>query len=248
MDGVHDLHHRQAAGGVQIGCLPEFFEERLVVGVIDPFVVGIHHGDESDIGGPLDIVLAPQGMQTGPGSANLAGQQGQGNQATCIVGAVDVLGDAHAPDDHRSFGAGIDARNFLQGFSRDAAHGRYLLRGEFRDLLLQRFIALGALCDEVIILQSFLDDGMHQCIEHGHIGIGAELQEITGVARQFRLIRIQHDQGLTGARGIFHEGGGDRVINRGFSADDDNDFRLGDVGDGIGYRAGADGLQQGGHG
>ena len=88
---------------------------------LDRLVVGQEHRDQAGVGGALHVVLAAQRMQPGAGTADLAGDQRQRDQAARIVGAVDVLADAHAPEDDRGARARIDPRHFAQRLGRDAA-------------------------------------------------------------------------------------------------------------------------------
>ena len=71
------------------------------VGLLDRLIVGQEHRDQAGVGSALHIVLAAQRMQAGAGTADLAGDQRQRDQAARIVGAVDMLADAHAPEDDR---------------------------------------------------------------------------------------------------------------------------------------------------
>ena len=81
---------------------PQLLELLARVGVVDALVVGIHHRDQPRVGRALHVVLAAQRMQARAGPADLAGHQRQRDQAARVVGAVDVLRDAHAPEDHRA--------------------------------------------------------------------------------------------------------------------------------------------------
>ena len=66
-------------------------------------------------------------MKPGAGPADLPGDQRQRDQAARVVGAVDVLRDAHAPEDDRALGAGIVARDRAQRVGVDAADRRHAL-------------------------------------------------------------------------------------------------------------------------
>jgi hypothetical protein len=39
-----------------------------------------------------------------------------------------------------------------------------------------------------------VDDDVHHRIEQRHVGVGLELQEVRGVARQVAAARVHHDQ------------------------------------------------------
>ena len=93
-------------------------EFRADLRVLDRLVVGVDHRDQAGIGGALHVVLAAQRMQPGAGPADLAGDQRQRDQAARVVGAVDVLRDAHAPEDDRRLGAGVERARRRAGSRR----------------------------------------------------------------------------------------------------------------------------------
>ena len=84
--GVHDLDHGQTGLRVQRDT-PEGLEALPHLLVIDPLVVGEHHGNQTGVRSPLDVVLAAQGMESGPRATDLSGQQGKRDETARIVGA-----------------------------------------------------------------------------------------------------------------------------------------------------------------
>src|SRR3546814_18356557 len=86
----------------------------------------------------LHVVLAAQRMQPGAGPADLTGGQRQRDQAAGVVGAVDVLRDAHAPEDDRPLGLGVEPRDLADRRRRDAADLFHLLRRIVREMRLER--------------------------------------------------------------------------------------------------------------
>ena len=96
MDRVHDLDHGEPALRIEI-LMPELFERRAQIGASDRLVVRQEHRDQAGVGRALHVVLAAQRMQPGAGTADLAGDQRQRDQAARIVGAVDVLADTPMP-------------------------------------------------------------------------------------------------------------------------------------------------------
>ena len=87
---------------------------RMGLRILDRLVVRIDHRDEAGVGRALNVVLAAQRMQAGARAADLAGDQRQRDQAARVVGAVDVLGNPHAPEDDRGLGGGVGARDVAQ--------------------------------------------------------------------------------------------------------------------------------------
>ena len=89
-NGVHDLDHGQTGLRVQ-GDTPEGLEALPYLLVVDPLVVGEHHGNQAGVRGSLNIVLAAQRMESGPRATDLSGHQSKRNETARIVGAVDML-------------------------------------------------------------------------------------------------------------------------------------------------------------
>ena len=105
-------------GSGSSGVPQSVLEAGAAAGVADRPIVGEDHRDQAGVGGPLDVVLAAQRVQPGAGPADLAADQRQRDQAAGVVGAVDVLRDAHAPEDHRRLRPGVDPRHLAQGRRR----------------------------------------------------------------------------------------------------------------------------------
>ena len=175
MHGVHDLDDGQTALVVERG-LPQLLEFRADLRVLDRLVVGIEHRDQPGIGGALNVVLAAQRVEPGARSAELPGDQRQRDQAARIVGAMDVLRDAHAPEDDRAFGAGVGARDLAQRRGVDAADRRHLFRRIVADMLAQLLEILGVGLDILPSVEALLDDRVHQRVEHRDIAPGLEAQ------------------------------------------------------------------------
>jgi hypothetical protein len=76
--------------------------------------------------------------------------------------------------------------------------------------------------DEGGVGQSLFDDHMHHGVEQRHVGVGLELDEAVGGARQFALARVHHDQLGAVLHRVFDPGGGHRVVDRRVGADDDD--------------------------
>ena len=149
VDGVHDLHDGEARAAVERRLFHSASNRCRAAVVVHPLVVRQHHGNEARVRRALDVVLAAQRMQPGAGAADLAGHQGQVDEAARVVGAVHVLGHAHAPEDHGGARGGIDTRHLAQHAGVDAADGRHALGAEGCEVLAQCVEALGARGDEV---------------------------------------------------------------------------------------------------
>ena len=140
LGGVHDLDDGQAGLGIErrapqrLEALPDFRRA-------DPLIVRIEHRNQSGIGGALHVVLAAQRVQSGAGLADLPGGQRQRDQAPRVVGAVNVLGDAHAPHDHRALRRRIQPGHLADGLGVDAADRRHRFRRERLHVLGERFVS-----------------------------------------------------------------------------------------------------------
>ena len=146
----------------------------------------------------------------------------QRDEAAGVVGAVDVLRHAHAPEDDRRLGAGVEARDFAQRLRRDAADLGHRLRREVADVFDELLEILGVRLDVLPVVEFFLDDRVQHGIEHRHVAAGPELQHVRGVALQ-RLPARVHDDELRAALGrVLEEGRGDRMVLDRIGADDDD--------------------------
>ena len=127
-------------------------------------VAGEDIGQAAHVAGALHVVLAPQGVDPAARDAQVAAEHGQVGQGLDIVGAGGVLGDAHAVEDAGRSGAWRTSgppRSDLLG--RDAGDLFHIFGGVFVDHFFQLLEAFGALFDELLVVQVFADDHMHQC-------------------------------------------------------------------------------------
>ena len=166
--GIGDLDDRQPALRIK-GCAPEILVFRACLGIGDRLVVGEEHRDQAGVGRALDVVLPTERVQAGAGAADIAGQQRQRDQAAGIVGAVRVLRDAHAPEDHRAAGGGVAARDPAQRIRVDAADRGHGFRRGVGGAGLQVLEPLGLLRHIVGVIQLFGDDHIDHRIQHRHI-------------------------------------------------------------------------------
>ena len=160
--GVHDLHHGEPWFWIE-RFPPQRLEALLHVDIVDPLVVGIHHRNQADVACALHVILATQWVQAGAGSADLASDQGQRDQAARVVGAVNMLRNAHAPQDHRAARAGVQPCHCANGRRRYAAYRRHGFRAITSNIVLQFLVAMRAVCHKALGHQAFLDDR----VQHG---------------------------------------------------------------------------------
>ncbi len=240
---IHDLHHGEARLRVEL-LPPVLLEARVGFRVIHALVVREHHRNEPRVGGALHVVLAAQRMQPRSGLADLAGHQGERDEAARVVGAVHVLRDAHAPQDHRTFRRGIGTRHLADRFRRDAAVGRHRLRAEALRVLLEGFESGGALADELRVHEVLLEDRVDHRVEERHVHVRRELQHAPGVPGDVGAPRVGDHQLRAALHRVLDPGRRHRVIRGGIGADEEDELRPFNIPHRVRYRAGADALQQ----
>ena len=188
----------------------------------DALVVWKHHGDQACVAGALHVVLAAQGVQAATGLADLACDCHQCNQAARVVRAVYVLANAHAPQNHRGFGLGKRPRYFAQGLRRNAANRLHRLGAVGFDVFFERLVVAGAVFNKLLVSQTFFNHHVDQRVQHGHIGVGLELQSAPGVFANVGNARVSQHNACACFSGVFHPGSGYRVVGRGVRTDDEN--------------------------
>ena len=223
--------------------MPPGLGELLPVGVIgDGLVVGEDHRDQSRVAGSLDVVLSAKRMEPGAGATDVAGGQAQRDQTSGVVGAGDMLRDAHAPeDDHRSAATGRRGATDRVGdrfdlLGRHTADGRGLLGAVIvGDQGLEFVEPLGVGCDVVAVEQSIAAQHVQQRVVEGDVSAGANLSEMASDIGDRIPSDVDDDQ--VGARlgRLLDEGGGHRVVGGGVGAGDQCDVSPGDIGKDVGH-------------
>ena len=241
--GVHDLHHREPGLRIELAA-PKVFESGPCVIVVHTLIVGKHHGDQPRVRRALHVVLAAQRMQSAPRTAHLPGDQAKRDQAAGVIGPVDVLGNAHAPQDHRAPGSREHSGDLADGLRRNSAEGLHRLRREPFDVLRELFVSDRAPSDEVLVDQPLGHDRVHHRVQKRDVGIGLDLEIVGGVARELESARICQDELHTLLARVLDPRGGDRVVDRGAGADQKHDLGLHDVRHLVRHRSRADAFHQ----
>ena len=155
----------QAAGLDVPGGLPFFG----VVFVADQHVAGVMEGHGAHVAGALDVVLSTQRVEAGAFAPDVAGEKSEMDERQGAGRAVRQLRDTHAPVDGAVFGVGVQAGGFADVIGRDAGDGFGILGGELFEALDELVEALGAVLDELVVDQPFLDDDVrHRSQTPGH--------------------------------------------------------------------------------
>ena len=228
-------------GQLRLPQLLEFLVDRLALNV---GIVRIEHGNQAGIGGALHVVLAAQGMKPGAGPADLPAHQRQRDQAAGVVGAVHMLRDAHAPEDHRALGAAEGAGHVADGLGVDAGDIGHRLGAVARHMLLQALEILGVGLKVLDVVEPLLDDHVHDGVEQRDVARGLELQHVGGVFAQRLAARIDDDELGAALRRLLEEGRGDRMVLGRIGADDHHHVGMLDLVEGRGHGARADALDQ----
>ena len=240
MDRRNDFGHSESRDSGKVARIPDLRETGPDPVVLHGFVVRKIHRDQPRVRGSLDVVLAAQRVQPRSWPANLTAHQGQRDYATRIVGAVDMLGYAHAPEDYAGPRTGELAGHGSQCFGVDPADFRHLAGGELRQVRLLFFPVLGECLDILAVEEILLDDHIHDCIQHRHIGSRPELEHMGCMPAQFATPGIHYDQLAAPLGELLEIGRGDRVVFDGIGADDDGNVRVPDFVECRRHRARAD--------
>ena len=139
-------------------------------------VVRQEHRDQPRVRGPLHVVLPAQRMQPGARPPDVPAEQRERDQAARVVGAVDVLADPHAPEDHRRPRPREAPRHRADRLGVDAAERRHLLRREARDMRAERLEPLGEAVEVLPVVEPLLHDHVHDRVEQRHVRPRPELQ------------------------------------------------------------------------
>ena len=157
---------------------------------------------------------------------------------------MDVLGDAHAPENQCPLCLSIGARDGPQGLGWHAAMFGHSLGRERLQMLDKCVEALSMSLDILLVVELFVDDDMHHRIEHGDVGAGALLHEDVGMAFERLAARVHNDQRGAPLGRILDESGGDGVVLGWVGADDDDGLSVSGFRERRGDGARADGLHQ----
>ena len=213
-------------------------------GSVDALVVGQEHRDQPGVRGALHVVLPAQRVEPGAGAAHVAAEQRERDQAARVVSAVDVLADAHAPEDHRRPGAREGAGDVADHVGLDATERGHLLRREALDVVAELEEALGEALDVLPVVELLLHDHIHDGVQQRHVGAGAKLQPVGRVALQADPARVDGDQLAAALGELLEVGRRDRMVFDRVGADHDCDLGVLDLVEGGGNRARADVLHQ----
>ena len=97
----------------------------------------------------------------------MAAHQRQRDQAARVIRPVNVLRNAHAPEDHAGFGTCKCPGDVPQDIRFNPTNLRHFLGREALEMLFLRLPILGEGRDILLIIELFFDNHMHDRIEHG---------------------------------------------------------------------------------
>ena len=252
-------HRAEGIGGVKAGllgqlaapCLLELLNHGHIGLAVDGdlLIAGVVVGLSTHVAGALYVVLTTQGVHAAAGTAQLAHHHchvGHGHNA---LGAGGMLGHAQAVDNGRFLCLGIDPGGLLEVLGINAADMSHPLGGVLHNDLFQLLKALSAGLDELLVDQALVDEYVHHAVGKGHVGAGTELQVHSSGLGKADITGIDHDQlcavlncltNLRADHGMGFLGVG--------ANQQDRVHIMGDVIDGVGHSAGAQGHGQTGNG
>ena len=222
---IHNLNDREARLFIKIH-LPVLFKPRPDTLVVHPLVVRKHHGYQASVRRALHIVLTPQRMQTRSRSAYIASHQGQRDQCPRIVGAMDVLGYTHTPENHRIARCSIQTSHFADLYGINTTKWRHGFGAITGNVFLNFFKIFRVLIDVITVDEIFFNDGIDHCIQQSHIRIWPELKKMMGMAGKICTAGINDDKRGIRPCGIFHESGRHGMIARRICSNHNDNFGI----------------------
>ncbi len=136
---------------------------RLAV-ALDVLEAGQLVGDRAHVAAALDVVLAAERVQARAVAADVAGEQGQVDQAEDVVDGVVVLGDAERPADLGPVGARVGEGELADQVGGDAGLALAALERPLLDGGRVLVEAGGGPLDELAVVQALVDDlGARSC-------------------------------------------------------------------------------------
>ncbi len=183
-------------------------------------------------------------MQARAGASDLTRRQRHRDQAARVVGAVRVLRDAHAPEDHRRARGRVAPGDVAQHRGVDAADRRHRLRRGRGDAVAQRREIRRPRFDERPIREPLVDDHVQQRLQQRDVGVRREAEPGPRVPREIDAARVGDDQVGAAADGVLDPGGGDRMVGRRVGPDDEDEVGVRDVAHGVRHGGRADALEQ----
>ena len=195
-DGRHHAGHGQAHPIRQVLDPPGRFHLGPGVGIGYRLITGKDVGQAAHVAGPLDVVLAPEGVDPAAFNPDVAAEHGQVGQGLDVVGADGVLGDAHGIDDGCGLGLAVEPGGAAQVIGGDPADLLHIFRGIFGHGFFEGLEVFRAFGDIGLVVQILLDDEVHQAVDDRDVGAGTLPQPQGGVLHQIDAPGFDNDDGL----------------------------------------------------
>ena len=213
-----------------------------------PVVAGQRVGQDAEVGGALDVVVATEDVGAAARRGRVAQRQLQDAVGAGVVVAAVMLGPAHAPHHRAGAVVGHGPGDALHLRTGNAGHPFGFFRCPLLDLGLDLFQPVNALADEFLVFPSVLEDMPEDAPDQRDIGAGAEADEFVGMGRRPGEARVADDEGgvvlLFRLQDVLH---GDRVGFRRVGADEEDGARLLDIVEVVGHGAVAPGVGHAGN-
>ena len=154
-----------------------------------------------------------------------------------------MLRDAHAVDDGGVFGPGVGFGDLADDRLVDPRLLCGLLDGPGLQEGLEVLEILGALFDEVGLVEALVDDVAHHARQKRDVGPRVEPEELVGVSRNRRFPRVDDDHLRPPVEGLVDLAHEDGVALGGIGADEEDAVGAGEIRDRIGHGAAAQRLE-----
>ena len=243
---VRNFRCHQAGCGGQ-GYRPGPFEFLPDQRDIDALVAGIHVRQASGVARSLHIVLPPQRIDAGVGTADISRHQGEIRNGVHVCRSLGLLGDPHGVIHGRPARSTVQPGRPDDIVLRNSRHTGALFRREFLKGLFPGIEARRALSDETFIDHSFAHDDMGEGIQQNAVRSGLELQPDIGNLAEVDPPGIGNDDARTLAAGLEHHVRDDGMGLLGVRTDDEEHVRVFDLPDRIRHSAGTEQGGQTGH-
>ena len=165
-----------------------------VVRVGNPPVSGQPVGHASDIPSALFVGSGPHGVDTGARFTYVAGHQSQVHQRQDAVSGQLWLDVVQSVDQRASLGFTVQAGRlgYIRGI--DLGCFRNLIQVQGAECVLESSRAFTVLGQPIVFLESLVDDRFQQSAQQQLLSAGRRAQPDVGVAGQFDLSGIDHNQ------------------------------------------------------
>ncbi len=192
--GLEHFHHGEARFFWD-GCGPGALELLAHRRVGEALIAGKAVGKGAHVAGPLDVVLAAEGVHARCRPAYVSREQSQIGDGQDVFRPKGMLGEPHGIKDHGPFGPTEGprrSRQILPRYSRDLFHHFWRILFHYGCELLEAFAAFR---HEFFVPKAFFQNDVAEPVDPGHVRPRPRLQVKMGFLGKLDSAGIHHDQG-----------------------------------------------------